>query len=366
MANNFDLSALALKAVCPSNEIICDNKGMPSIMVRIPKMTYKELGLGESTATHPAFIVNGTEVPEIYISKFQNVVMDGRAYSLPGMDPATTMGLDAAISYCSAKGEGWHLMTAAEWSVIALWCKANGTTPKGNNNFGKDVSETVYKAIPTLRDSVAQNYRPLRVATGTGPLSWSHDGTVSGIWDLNGNVWEQMGGMRLVNGELQVLANNNAADSANSQAAASNLWRAIKGDTGELVQPNGSGTTDGALRLDWVQNKWKWITGAITQSWPDGQGKACAFKDVSADTGVGEQAKLLLQALTMLPMDGDTAYDDDNFWAVNGDPERKVIRGGSWGNAATAGVFDSSACDSRAGADWSVGFRAAFVKLPAE
>ena len=28
--SNFDLSALALKAVCPNNEILYDDKGMPA------------------------------------------------------------------------------------------------------------------------------------------------------------------------------------------------------------------------------------------------------------------------------------------------------------------------------------------------
>ena len=43
MANNFDLSNLALQAVCPGNEILYDDKGMPSIMVKIPKQTYAQL-----------------------------------------------------------------------------------------------------------------------------------------------------------------------------------------------------------------------------------------------------------------------------------------------------------------------------------
>lgn len=47
MADNFDLMATALKAVCPNNEILLDNAGKPSVMVRIPKMTYAQLGMGE-------------------------------------------------------------------------------------------------------------------------------------------------------------------------------------------------------------------------------------------------------------------------------------------------------------------------------
>ena len=98
MPANFDLSNLALKAVCPNNEILYDDKGLPSIMVKIPKMTYAQLGLGSSTAVHPAFIVNGQEVDAIYISKYQNIVYDGRAYSLPGEEPKHTINFDSAVS----------------------------------------------------------------------------------------------------------------------------------------------------------------------------------------------------------------------------------------------------------------------------
>lgn len=59
MAANFDLTNLAVTGLAPGNELIYDNAGMPSIMVKIPKMTYKQLGMGESAAVHPAFIVNG-------------------------------------------------------------------------------------------------------------------------------------------------------------------------------------------------------------------------------------------------------------------------------------------------------------------
>ena len=183
---NFDLVNLALKATCPGNEIILDDKGLPSVMVRIPKFKIKDVIDGGSDSTHPAFIVNGIEVPEIYISKFQNVIHNGRAYSLPGEDPKTDINFDTARQACEAKGPGWHLMTNAEWAAIALWCRKNNLMPKGNNNYGKDHTESTYVAIPTYYDSG----KIARVATGTGPVTWSHNGEVTGIWDLNGNVWE--------------------------------------------------------------------------------------------------------------------------------------------------------------------------------
>ena len=68
---NFDLSEFALKCVCPNNEILYDDKGMPSVMVYIPKFNISDVITGGANSVHPAFIVNGTEVDGIYISKYQ-------------------------------------------------------------------------------------------------------------------------------------------------------------------------------------------------------------------------------------------------------------------------------------------------------
>ena len=39
MAANFDLTALAVEGCCPGNVVKVDDVGLPSIMVRIPKLT---------------------------------------------------------------------------------------------------------------------------------------------------------------------------------------------------------------------------------------------------------------------------------------------------------------------------------------
>ena len=361
MPANFDLSNLALKALAPNNEILYDDKGLPSIMVKIPKMTYAQLGLGSSTAIHPAFIVNGQEVDAIYISKYQNIVQDGRAYSLPGEDPKATINFDTALAACTAKGAGWHLMTRAEWAVLALWCKNNGTMPKGNNNYGKDAADSIYQAIPSMaRDS---SNRIQRVATGTGPLSWSHDGTPSGIWDLNGNVNEWVGGIRMVYGEIQVLANNNGADRDKSQAESSAQWQAINASDGTLITPNGTGTTTGSVKLRWDTNHWK-LTDDNTS---DGTTtyKDCAFEDIVADASIGTAATLLLQALGLLKYDtGSGAYASDRFYANSYEAERSFCCGGNWRIGATAGVFFCSGDRARTDTGGYLGFRSAFVELP--
>lgn len=364
--SNFDIANIALQAVCPANEMKYDDKGIPSVMVKIPKQTWAQLGVGTSTEIFPAWIVNGREVDYIYFSKYENVDSNERAYSLPAQDPRCYVTLDQAINYCVNKGQGWHVATRLEWMAIALWCLKNGTQPKGNNNYGRDVSETIYKAVPTYKDS---NGRTCRVATGTGPLSWSHDGTVNGIWDMNGNVWEWNGGIRLVQGELQVLSNdgltfgNDAADSDNSQAASSSLWRAINGKTGALIAPNGSGTTANSLKLEWTGSAFKWITGSLTEA--NKGSHNCTFESITADSDVCETAQHFLMALGMLKSDSTAGiYNGDNFWADTAQDERAFFAGGDWYNGALRGVFAASGCSARSHSNNDVGFRAAYVDLP--
>ena len=64
------------------NTVILDDMGQPSIMVKIPKMTYAEMGLGASDAVFPAFIVGEKILDAIYISKFQNIVERRKKYGL--------------------------------------------------------------------------------------------------------------------------------------------------------------------------------------------------------------------------------------------------------------------------------------------
>ena len=361
MPANFDLSNLALKAIAPANEILYDDKGLPSIMVKIPKMSYADLGLGSSTATHPAFIVNGQEVDAIYISKYQNIVSGDRAYSLPGEDPKANINFNTAAKACTDKGAGWHLMTRAEWALLALWCKKNGTQPKGNNNYGKDTADSIYQAVPSMaRDG---SNRIQRVATGTGPLSWSHDGTPAGIWDLNGNVNEWVGGIRTVYGEIQILANNNAADGANSQAADSAQWKAISAEDGTLLTPNGSGTTTDSVKLRWDTDHWK----LTSDSTSDGTTtyKDCTFESIVADSSIKTAATLLLQALGLLKYDNTAgAYNADRFYANSYEAERSFYCGGNWAIGAYAGVFSCYGGYGRTSANDYLGFRSAFVELP--
>ena len=297
------------------------------------------------------------------ISKYLNIVQNGRAYSLPGVDPAASMNFDQARSYCEAKGDGWHCMTRMEWGLLMRICEMQGFIPLGNNNYGKHSSEQFYKAIPTFIDTGAGG-KTGRTATGTGPLTWYHDNSPSGIADLVGDVWEWAGGVRTVYGELQVMANNNGADAANSQGTSSTKWMAISADDGSYITPDGSGTTANSVKLDIISGHIQW-SKAITTRNKDSDWPNCSFAAITCDSTISDAAKLVLQCLGMLP------YKSTDLCAKAGhlcyfrnlDAERAFFSGGDWSHSSY-GLASFNGNNPRSSARAGLGFRAAFVKLP--
>ena len=358
---NFNLTKMAVNIHCPGNVVQLDDAGLPSILVWIPAFKLSDVLNTDDDSIHPAFIVNGRQIPGFYYSKYENVVYNGKAYSLPAENPAANVHFDEARQSCENKGYGWHLSTAAEWAAIALWCKKNGFIPLGNNHNGRDISESEIKAIPVTynNDGVIS-----KVATGTGPLTWSHDNTTAGIWDLNGNMNEWQGGLRLVWGELQILANNDAADPDNPQNQTSTCWKAINASDGSLVDPE-SKTTDTAVKtsgntvkLDNVGGVLTYATGVTTIITEEA---SSTFEKITCTASVGEAAKVLLRALALLPDEGETEYGADLVYYANGRAECGVFRGGSNTYGVSSGLFSMRATYTRETRGVGVGFRSAYI-----
>ena len=334
------------------NTVMYDDKGYPSIMVCIPKFYLDEVMDGAPHSACSAFVVNGVEKPFIYIGKYQACVVDGRAYSLPGRDPAQNINFDTALSYCYAKGQGWHLMSKAESAAIALWCKKNGFMPRGNNNYGKDISASYEHGVETAKDW--DGVRTGRVATGSGPVSWSHDGTPDGIYDLNGNVWEWNSGMRLNDGEIQIIPDNNAAIQNADHSDGSTLWKAIVQD-GSLVAPGTANT----LKYDASNANGSGnviLSEAIANRGTDSVNMEMVFESMTASSGV--TVPILLKSLGLFPL--DTAHGGDHIWVRN-NLERFPLFGGDWINGSGAGVFALDLHNARSSNNNNVGFRAAYV-----
>lgn len=347
--------AMVEAATGGKNTVMYDDQGNPSIMVVIPKFNLADVITGAAATPHPAFIVNGVTKDAIYVSKYQNVVTGSRAYSLPMQDPANSLTFDSAKTYCQNKGQGWHLMTNAEWAAIALWTKKNGYMPRGNNNYGSDISASHEVGKATYMSDATHIGR---VATGSGPASWAHDNTNEGIFDLNGNVWEWVGGLRLNNGEIQIIQNNDAAIYNADQTSTSALWKAILATDGSLVAPGTAGT----LKLDYTAAPTAGsgsieIATTITNAQPDDTAYGSkSFETLTAHVGI--TVPDLMKALALAPIDASHGGDIFQF-RNNG--ERLPFRGGHWINGANAGVFGLYLPTPRSYVSPGIGFRSAFV-----
>lgn len=348
---NYDQMAAAVSELSGGkNVVLLDDIGLPSIYVRIPKGKNSELVTGLSQNVHPAFSVDGVEKTSFYYSKYQNIIEQGRAYSLAHRDPKVSVNFDTARAACEAKGMGFHMSTLAEWAYIALWCRKNGTMPHGNNNYGKDSTYTYEHGEESSKDGDNTG----RCFTGSGPATWGHDWTKYGIQDLNGNVWEWNNGMRLVDGEIQIIPYNNAAMGAECDVSStSTLWKAILAD-GSLVEPGTSGT----LKWDWVSSHIQLTNGSLAYTTNTGIGGSYSAMTLAAGLTAPELAKVLL----LYPDEPSGDYGGDYHW-FNPTDERLPLCGGRWDNGASAGVFDVYLGDLRSFAVSGIGFRSAFVNL---
>lgn len=346
---NFDDLKLSIEALSGGkNTVLFDDLGMPSVMVPFPKLKMSDLIAGGSENIHPAFSVDGVEKSVIYVSKYQNIVLNERGYSLPMRDPRASLNFDQAVTYCRNKGKGWSLTPYSLWSAIALWCRKNGTMPRGNNNYGADHAYGHEKGVPTYYESG----KIARCATGSGPNTWNHNWMPDGIADLNGNVWEWCAGMRLMNGEIQIIpyANCMAADA--SMGASSTLWKAIAAD-GTLVEPGSAGT----LKYNYVSGHIQLTSGDIT---PEDTWRGDTYQNMTLDSAltVPEIAKALL----IYPDEPGGDYGGDGHY-MNNSGERLPLCGGGWDYTSGAGVFSVHLHYPRSGSSARFGFRSAYCEL---
>jgi len=201
------------------------------------------------------------------------------------------------------------------------------------------------------------NYNGYNTLTGSGPASWNHDGTPSGINDLTGNCFDQDYGYRIYDGELQILENNNAADPDADLSASSASWKAILPNAANngytLVAP---GTT-GTLHWTWQNSK---ITLDTVAPEFDDEYRGTNFKDLAVNTANVPYVPCILQELGLFPISGD---DTQGYYYVQmSRGERFPRRGGNCGSASSAGLGCVDSAYSRGSRDVVYGVRSAYFE----
>lgn len=347
---NFDDLAMAVASFGGNNAVKFDDLGMPSIMVGIPKMKYSDIITGGTQEVLPWWIMDGVEKEVIWVSKYINVVVNDRAYSLPMKDPKCNINFDTALAACRRKGEGWHLNQNGVFAAINLWCQRNGFIPRGNTNWGKSYVKAYENGITTYVDTNYTDGRGGRTATGSGPITWNHDGSPAGIADLCGNCWEWVAGMRIVNGEIQIIPYGNSMKSDCNMGADSTEWKAIKPD-GSLVEPGTAGT----LHYDYISNKIV-ISNSTTSTFSQN----IAFGSLEAASGVSIPQIAIAAGLIK---DSADVYDTTaHRQYINTDGERLPRRGSSFHYPSIGGGAALDLSDARFGVYNGVSFRSAFVE----
>lgn len=349
MANFDDLQG-AVAEFGAGNKVIYDDIGMPSIMYGVPKMKYSDIITGGTDEVLPFWIVDGEEKNTIWVSKFPNIVESDRAYSLGMRLPKNYITFDQAVAACKNKGNGWHLNQTGIFACLNLLSQKLGTVPHGNTNYGKDYYHAYEHGIQPQGETS-------RTLTGSGEPTWYHNHDTSGIADLCGNVWEWTGGLRLVDGEIQIIPYGNCMKLDCDMSATSTLWKAIMPD-GTLVEPGTAGTlkidrtsaSDATLRIN---------TSVTTQT-TDSNDTNVVFKDTKAVSGVS--IPKLLIALGLFPDSGVTGYGNDRFWARN-NGERLPIRGSAFGHTSDSGPSALGLAHVRSNSGDNIGFRSAFCEL---
>ena len=376
-------SALEYYADTLGNVVLKDSDGNPSIFVRHPKQKSNEFDASLPDHTHPAFIVNGTEDPAILIGKYKSseLVSNGTQYSLPNMPPKGSMTYDNFLTKMRAFGGNVSGMTIADHGLLVLAAHKAGYTSHGNNNYGADyragtkfelakavavgdkrifrgweytcliahtTSDTLLPinapaywqkgkqvgGTPVISQAAAANwYQGYNTLTGSGPMDWNFLDDPCLEADIQGNAAEQIYGFRLVNCEIQILPDNNAADPSADLSADSSAWRAIKphaNDDGyDLVAPGTAGTVH-----------YNWLNGKITLDTVvpnfDEQQRNTPFKNVGVNTENLPYVPHILYELGLAPLPGTTV--DGTLYVMFTAAERVARRGGHSVNTSNAGV----------------------------
>ena len=303
------------------NVVLFDEGGRMNIMVRFTP--------GEDP--EPMFRIRGKIAKAVYISKYENTLIDGIPCSLPLQQPAVNVSFEEAEELCRRKGNGWHLMTNAEWMYLQKEAEKEGTLPHGNTDFGRSHE---------ARTETGDVYDDMHVLTGSGPDTWSHDHTPEGVYDLCGNDWEHIHGLRLHKGMIEYIKDNDAAAEETDTGENSSEWIPVMCDG----KPVGISAKNGSLKL---------TTDNIVRDW-----EGCRFREVV--NGLSHTPEML-EELGIIQI--DDKCKEAGFFADSALEEAIPCRGSGFGDAGGGGVGALSWDYPRTSSGNYISFRSAYYEL---
>lgn len=221
------------------------------------------------------------------------------------------------------------------------------------------------RAVLRERAELEAQYSTLRgnALDGMPHASGNSDGTA----DQALRMTEKDTARRL--GELDVLDGVLADDRAAVRSVLDRLkhqHKAIDASTGNLVTPNGSGTTSGTVKLCENSGMPQWGTGnAYTSS------STSDFSKLTAASTLGDGAKVLLQALALLPDTGVTGTSVDTNYSNAGInwnckiAEAVLARGACWYSLGGS-IFGMEFSAKRTASGAGVGSRCCYLDVPDE
>ena len=318
--------------------IIRDSAGNANAMFVLPRFRYEDLGMaadmgaGDVTAFD---FGSGSIKSEIFIGAY--LASGAGAVSAPRQDPRTSLDHTAARNACSAKGAGWHLMTAHEWAAIALWCMANGYEPIGNTNWGRSHAKTWMVGDRADNRAPGDAAGTGRTQTGSMGSEATHTRTLGGIADLVGNVWEWQDGLLLQDGRFKISAYNTQAEVD---------WAFVDAYLDASSLSGGSAILSSA-----ITNR----LGALGDNANAGNSANSEWRSMAKASGY-----VSLQALRRLLVEPASVLPQGRIYMRNYG-ERLPYRGGAWGYGAYAGLAALALNVSRVYAGADLGFRPAFA-----
>lgn len=315
-------------------------------------------------ALHRAFYNAGSIRPGVFVDKYQCSNNGGIASSIRNGNPLSSAsdhnpfsGLTGApsniygatINAAKTRGTRFFCNTRFIHAALALlanahasastnttycaWYMAGANFPKGcNNNALGDSNDA---SIAYVSDGYSNCGK---TGSANFPAKTSHNGQLSGVMDLNGNMWEVNLGLTSNGTNYYLLKTSaDAAAITSGTTLATDAW----GATGLAALYDSVGATYEALT---AANSVKYFgaAGQVLSAATSGTAWAAAGAGIPLATGTG----------------GSNQFGNDVLWDYRPN-ELCVISGGDWVGGGNAGVWTLDLSYVRGNSSANVGFRAA-------